>query len=147
MGYETSYSLKLIKFGSSSKKVSGLEEVKMMVESEASKEVILKKINELKDKDISREISEADVIWMLRNQCEEAKYALSESGTTREACKWYNHQKDMKSFSKENPNWLMMLEGSGEEPSDLWRKYYLNGLEQVSKAKIVFEEFDEGKLK
>ena len=62
-------------------------------------------------------------------------------------CKWYEHQKHMKHFSKQFPTTLFTLSGEGEEPGDLWKKYFLNGKIQVANAKITYDKFDARKLK
>ncbi len=59
-----------------------------------------------------------------------------------EECKWYEHQKHMKAFSKKYPKTVFKLSGEGEEAGDLWHEYYLNGKMQECKAKIVFDEFN-----
>lgn len=64
-----------------------------------------------------------------------------------EKCKWYDHEKDMKTVSLMHPNILLILYGEGDDSGDLWVKYFLNGRMQTSMAKIVYEEFDESKLK
>lgn len=61
-------------------------------------------------------------------------------------CKWYDHDDDMKNFSKKYPDVLFILSGEGEEPGDLWKTYYKNGKMQTAEAVITYEAFDEGKL-
>jgi hypothetical protein len=39
----------------------------------------------------------------LRATNEEANYALDENGDTAEECKWYDHEKHLKEFSKKYP--------------------------------------------
>ncbi len=63
-----------------------------------------------------------------------------------EPCKWYGHEKDMKAFSRHFPDLVFKLEGRGEEPGDLWVKYFKNGKMQRCHAKITFAPFDENKL-
>ena len=64
-----------------------------------------------------------------------------------ESVKWYEHDSDMKFLSSKFPNELFILYGVGEENLDLWVKYYKNGKVQVSQGEVVYEEFDETKLK
>jgi len=53
-----------------------------------------------------------------------------------EYVKWYEHEEDMKEFSKKYPMELFTLEGVGEEEGDMWIKWFKNGVMQESKAKI-----------
>lgn len=61
--------------------------------------------------------------------------------------KWYDYENDMKRISKKYPEVIFCLRGYGEEPGDLWMRYFKNGKIQHSKGKVVFDEFDESKLK
>ena len=63
-----------------------------------------------------------------------------------DSIKWYEHEKDMRKYSKNHPNTLFKLIGEGEESGDLWHEYYLNGKMQRVKAQIIFEDFDSKKL-
>lgn len=60
--------------------------------------------------------------------------------------KWYNHDEDMKNFSKKYPDIVFELSGSGEDPGDMWVCYYQNGKMQYEPAKISFDPFDVDKL-
>ncbi len=64
-----------------------------------------------------------------------------------ERTKWYSHDEDMKTFSKRFPHVLFELSGEGEESGDIWKAYYKDGKVQLCRAKIVFDEYDESKLK
>jgi nicotinic acid mononucleotide adenylyltransferase len=64
-----------------------------------------------------------------------------------DSCKWYEHDQHMRHVSLANKGTIFILEGEGEDPGDLWKKYYLDGKCQVAKASITFDEFDESKLK
>ncbi len=73
--------------------------------------------------------------------------AFEDDGTPCEAVKWYNHEYDMAQLSLRHPDVIFFLEGIGENPEDLWRKYFLNGRMQLAPAKIHYDEFDPSKLK
>jgi len=77
----------------------------------------------------------------------DAAYAIDENGETKESCKWYSHQEDMKAFSLKHPSALFRLDGEGEEAGDIWVEYYKGGKMQVCKAKIVIPDFNEDLLK
>ena len=64
-----------------------------------------------------------------------------------EEIKWYEHDEDMTSISEQYPDILFTLHGEGEESGDIWIKYYKGGKCQVEKAKIIFGEFNQEKLK
>jgi hypothetical protein len=61
--------------------------------------------------------------------------------------KWYEHEEHMRKISLQYPDVIFELRGEGEESGDIWVKYFVNGKMQLCAAKIVFEEFDEKKLK
>lgn len=60
--------------------------------------------------------------------------------------KWYGYDKDMKQISLEFPDVILTLDGLGEEALDIWKAYYKNGKGFKTRAKTVFEEYDESKL-
>jgi hypothetical protein len=75
------------------------------------------------------------------------KYNSFFFGGDNESCKWYNHDDDMITLSKQFPTVLFILKGEGEESGDLWIAYYQDGKYYRDNAKIVFPEFSEEKLK
>jgi len=75
------------------------------------------------------------------------EYAIDENGDSFDPVKWYDHEKNMKSLSKEYPSLLFTLSGKGEENGDIWRKYFFNGKMQKATAQITFEKYDSRKLK
>lgn len=82
------------------------------------------------------------VIESLRNENEEAAYALEEDGECSDSCKWYDHEHDLKEFSKTWPEFLFKLEGEGEDSGDVWKKYFKDGRVYIVQGKIVFDEPD-----
>ena len=61
--------------------------------------------------------------------------------------KWYDHEADMKAFSKKHPNALFKLIGDGEENGDQWHEYHQNGKMQRCKAIISFPDYNESEMK
>jgi hypothetical protein len=88
-----------------------------------------------------------EVIPELREYSEGAAYALNDDGESSESCKWYEHENELKTFSKRHPNILFTLLGEGEESGDIWRLYVKDGKKKKVKAKLIFEEYDEDKLR
>ena len=56
-----------------------------------------------------------------------------------DSLKWYDHQGDMITLSKEFPEVMFMLEGEGEERDDNWRLFVQNGEWEVCHGTIRFE--------
>ena len=59
--------------------------------------------------------------------------------------KWYDHEKDMRKYSKMFPKATFIVSGVGEEDGDYWKEYYKNGKMVRCKGdmKITYEPFDE----
>ena len=60
--------------------------------------------------------------------------------------KWYDYVDNMKMLSLKFPTIVFILEGSGEESSDMWVAYFMNGKVQHEKAKITYDYFNPNKL-
>jgi hypothetical protein len=88
-----------------------------------------------------------DLISEFVSENENAASALDGNGDSRKSCKWYDHEDELKAFSLKHPEPFFELKGEGEESGDIWVKYIQNGKCQTCKAKIVFDDFDEAKLK
>jgi hypothetical protein len=148
MGYSTGYKLKVEALDKEKKtdKVtidSLIEQISNA--SSVDKEQLLAKLEALKNGG-KVVVTAAHIIEKFRDKYEYASYALRKDGSTNEPCKWYEHDDELKEFSKNYPNWLFTLEGKGEEAGDLWKKYFVNGKMQEAQAKIIFDEFDPAKL-
>ena len=57
-------------------------------------------------------------------------------------CTWSDHETFMKRYSMKYPNTIFKLDGAGDTPTDLWRKYFRNGDMAHSIASIRFPMFD-----
>lgn len=148
MGYHTSYSLEVKKYGDEpSIKEINLDEVIKKVKTGSSQEEILHDLEFIKSGKKNILITPEMIIEEFVTTHEYASYALTKTGGTSESCKWYDYNEELAKFSKKYPNWLFILSGEGEEAGDIWKNYYLNGKVQQAVAKITFDEFDEKKLK
>lgn len=95
---------------------------------------------------LSIKVGNTDLISEFVSENENADHALYENGETRQECKWYDHEQELKSFSANHPETIFQLNGEGEESGDIWIKYFKNGRCQTCKAKLVFDDFNENKL-
>ena len=95
---------------------------------------------------VNNEIDHYNILEELRSENECARYALTKNGEVSDTTKWYNHEKDMREFSKKHPNVLFILRGEGEFNDDMWIKYFKNGKMQSCKATIVYPDYNEAEL-
>lgn len=86
-------------------------------------------------------------IEMLRLGSKEAEHCLTAEGNPAEEGKWYEHESELKALSARFPHLLFSLRGEGEEPGNIWAKYFLSGRVQVEKASLAIAPFDPTKLK
>lgn len=87
-----------------------------------------------------------NIISELREACSEAECAIDDDGYTLDDVKWYEHEEDLKKFSKKYPHAVFDLSGEGEESEDKWHTYFKNGKLQRCPAIISYDEYDEQKL-
>lgn len=87
-----------------------------------------------------------EIINEFREENEYANLALGEDGYPDGHMKWYDHEEELKEFSKKHPDKLFQLSVEGEENGDMSEKYFKNGKMQVCKAEISFPPYDENKL-
>jgi hypothetical protein len=97
-------------------------------------------INE-KDK---QNYSSKAVISHLREEYEEAQYALDEEGNTEDEAKWYNFDTDMMAFSKQYPSILFKLTvepAINDEEDDFFEcdYYYQDGVEYSLEDGVMTE--------
>jgi hypothetical protein len=91
--------------------------------------------------------TEGTIIEELRQyDTDGAEWALTSDGSTGDSTKWYDHEEIVAEFSKQYPTCVFVLKGEGEEPGDLWVKYFRNGKKQVSNARIIYDPFDPSAL-
>jgi len=94
-------------------------------------------------------IEEGDdnLIQEFREESEGADRAFDENGETEDETKWYDHEKELKEFSKKHPTTLFCLHGDGEETGDSWDLYVKNGKCQRCKGVMEYPPYDEKELK
>ncbi len=96
------------------------------------------------------EIVDSDVLEILRDRLIEfSQYDEWEwdDQLTMVDVKWYEYPNHMKLLSKEFPYIIFQVDGEGEEPGDIWRRYFLDGKSQKCVTTITFTQFDEDELK
>lgn len=89
---------------------------------------------------VERKLSLEDIKYQISNEC-------GYNTLWEESVKWYDHEKDMRDFSRKYPEVVFELSGEGEENGDIWKAYFKNGKMQRCKAIITFDSFDEAKMK
>lgn len=60
--------------------------------------------------------------------------------------KWYEHEEDLRKFSKDFPATLFRLDGRGED-GEVWIKYFKDGKMQKCPGRVVYDEFNEKELR
>lgn len=81
------------------------------------------------------------------NRWEEEGFLYDMLNNDLDSLKWYGEMiKGMKDASLSFPDVLFIVHGEGEENTDIWDEYYLNGKYYKNEAIITMPEFDISKL-
>lgn len=99
-------------------------------------------VHDLKMNKLEDEV-EMSVISKFREVSERASYAFDESGCCQVDVNWYNYEEELQEFSKQFPEYIFELHGDGEDSTDNWKLYVLNGVCQAAHGEIIWPEFDE----
>lgn len=87
------------------------------------------------------------IIHEFRNTCPKAEEAFDVMGGAERAITWDTFEADFRAFSAKFPKLRFCMNVQGEENLDYWAMYAVNGKLQRVKADLVYEPFDESKLK
>lgn len=90
-----------------------------------------------------------EVIGKFRKESDDAYVFIDNNGKTNESGSGYTIMEDLKEFSKKYPNIVFQLDvtwdsGFGDPPS---RYFYENGKVQDCKVEMVFEDYNNSKMK
>ena len=61
--------------------------------------------------------------------------------------KWYDWEEELKELSKDYPEFMFTVEGSGEDAPDFWICWIINGKSQFERKELMHEPFNPKKLK
>lgn len=87
------------------------------------------------------------ILEALREENEEAKYALTEMGYTNNESKWDSCEDDLKAFSKKYPDRLFTLYGDGSGSDDFSVVYAKNGKAYEAPGEVKYPKFNKQKLR
>lgn len=77
----------------------------------------------------------------------EEKIQMKYEESFQEWSRWYSFEADMIDYSTNYPDTVFEIYTEGQDVSDIILYYFKNGKYQKCLANIIFEEFDESKLK
>lgn len=86
---------------------------------------------------------EVDRARAIYNAIDEMSYAILPDGDCGEQCKWYDFDKHMVIISKLTPEYVIQLNGIGEEHDDCWTTFYHNGRSKYVKREVPVVRFAE----
>lgn len=81
-----------------------------------------------------------------------SKIALGEdyefqSSIFEEWARWYDMDKDMRKYSKKYPKLIFQITCDEQDEYNFWRVYFKKGKMQECSSEVVYEPYDESKLK
>ena len=88
--------------------------------------------------------TEEEIIAELRDENDDAEYAIEANGKCQEETKWYDCTDDMIKFSLKHPKVLFLMHCNGED-SERWRIYVQNG--KYANIESTFPVFNKNQLK
>lgn len=92
------------------------------------------------------EIGNEDMASILADELYEVPVSAFVDGSADDY-KWYQHEDEMREFSKKYPTALFQLRGDGEDKGDHWLKYFRAGKMQKCPGEVVYADFDQTKLR
>ncbi len=82
------------------------------------------------------------IIAQFREENENAERAFDEDGSSLDFLNWDEFEEDMIALSQQHPDFIFILDGEGQEGSDMWRMYFHNGQVQMCPAVITYPRFN-----
>lgn len=95
--------------------------------------------NKVVEEAVAKEIAKLDEF---RNYMDGTIPTTINSVIACEEHKWYTFFDDMDEVSKKFPSITIEIYGEGDEPGDIWRAYFHNGVHIIQYAEIVYPDFD-----
>lgn len=95
---------------------------------------------------VDKPANSLEIIAQLREECEEAHYALDDQGNGQMETSW-DAIDDLPAFSLKHPDVIFAIDYTGDDSEDFGFLYVMNGKSQDCPAIITYDEFDESKLK
>lgn len=67
-------------------------------------------------------------------------HGIEPNGESADSVKWYDHELDIKTLSKEFPEISFVLTGHGEEAGDTWATGFKNGVIAKAETQYLFPD-------
>ncbi len=82
------------------------------------------------------------IINEFRDECHDAKWALTETGDVEYILEWDYFESDVKKFSKKYPTIVFEFTRYGQGRGDYWKYFVRNGTMKKQQAQVLFDNFD-----